>query len=319
MHIVVTGANGFVGQALVARLRAVRSLGGQPIARLTALDTGFSGAAVAEFERWQAGSIADRAVVAACFDVPVDVVFHLASIPGGLAEQDYELGRDVNLGGTTLLLEAGKAQAERGAPAPVFVFASTIAVFGSPLPPLVDDDTALHPQMTYGAQKLAGEILVADFSRRGWADGRSLRLPGVLARPPARTGQLSAFMSDMIRELGAGRAVTVPVGPQATTWASSIANIVDNLLHAATVDEAALDGRRSFTLPTLHFTFAELVRAVGAVRGQDVGGLVTWSPEPRIESLFGSSPPLVTPAADAAGFRHDGDLETLVRRATRCD
>lgn len=316
MHIVVTGADGFVGQALTARLRSTRSLAGRAISRLTAMDTGFAAGHVAGFERQLAGSIADAGTVAEAFDVPVDVVFHLASIPGGIAEQNYALSRDVNLTGTTLLLEAGQAQAGRGGRAPVFVFASTIAVFGSPLPAQVDDATALNPQMTYGAQKLIGEILVSDFSRRGWADGRSVRLPGVLARPPARTGQLSAFMSDMIRELGGGRPVIVPVGPRATTWASSIVNIVDNLLHAATVDAAALGGRRTFTLPTLYFTFAELVQAVGDVRGESVEGLVTWAPEERIERLFGSFPLLSTPAADAAGFRHDGDLATLVRRAT---
>jgi nucleoside-diphosphate-sugar epimerase len=199
----------------------------------------------------------------------------------------------------------------------VFVFASTIGVFASPLPPQVDDGTPAAPQMTYGAQKLVGEILVADFSRRGWVDGRSLRLPGVLARPPARTGQMSAFMSDMIRELGAGRPITLPVRPEASTWASSIVNVVDNLLHAATVPAASLPARRSVTLPTLHFSFAQLVAAIGAVRGEDVSALASWQPDARIEALFGSFPPITTAAADAAGFRNDGSLEALVRRSTQ--
>lgn len=315
MHIVVTGANGFVGQALVARLQGDGRLGGRRIGTLTLLDTSFSRGPAADFVRQRPGSIADAATVKEAFGEPVDAIFHLASIPGGTAEQNYALSRDVNLAGTTLLLEAAKRQAEAGGPAPVFVFASTIAVFGSPLPATVDDDTPLNPQMTYGAQKLMGEILVSDFSRRGWVDGRSLRLPGVLARPPAKTGQLSAFMSDMIRELGAGRPVTCPARPEATTWASSIVNIVDNLLHAATVEAGRLATRRSFTLPTLRFSFGELVDAIGEVRGEDVGRFVTWAPEPRIEALFGSFPPLATPAADAAGFRHDGDLPALVRRA----
>lgn len=317
MHIVVTGAGGFVGQALVASLRSARSLAGQAVSRLTALDTRFAGAAPAEFERQIAGSIADAAVVAQAFEQPVDAVIHLASIPGGTAEQNYELGRDVNLGGTTLLLEAGRAQVLRGGRAPAFVFASTIGIFASPLPAHVDDTTPAGPGMTYGAQKLIGEILVSDFSRRGWVDGRSVRLPGVLARPPAPAGHMSAFMSDMIRELGAGRAITLPVRPEASTWASSLPSVVDNLLHAASLPAANLQARRSFTLPTLHFTFAQLVAAIGAVRGEDVSHLATWQPDARIEALFGSFPPLSTPAADAAGFRHDGTLENLVRRATQ--
>lgn len=315
MHILITGANGFVGQSLAAHLQRELRVNGRSVGRLSLLDTEFSAPTSTHVARQHVGSIVEAEFVQAVFGDGVDVVFHLASIPGGTAEQQYALARDVNLQGTTHLLEQCKAQVERGGRAPVFVFASTIAVFGSPLPQQVDDDTALRPQMTYGTQKLIGELLVSDFSRRGWVDGRSLRLPGVLARPPARTGQLSAFMSDMIRELGAGRPVTCPTSPQATTWASSIGNIIDNLLHAAAVEASALQGRRSFTLPTLRFSFGDLVQAIGEVRGADMGALVSWAPDERIETLFGRFPPLITPAADKAGFRHDGDLASLVRRA----
>jgi D-erythronate 2-dehydrogenase len=316
VHIVITGANGFVGQALGLRLQREARLGHRGIDALTLLDTQFEGAPpIAPFVQQRTGSIADAGVVRSAFERPVDVVVHLASIPGGTAEQHYALGRDVNLQGTTLLLENAKTQSEHGGVAPIFVFASTIAVFGSPMPALVDDDTPLQPQMSYGAHKLIGEILVADFSRRGWIDGRSVRLPGVLARPPARTGQLSAFMSDIIRELAAGRRFTCPTSEQATTWAASIGNIVDNLVHACTVDSTRLPLRRSLTLPAQCFTFGQLVDAIAQVHGTPARELVSWAPDARIESLFGCFPPLKTPAADAAGFRHDGDLSTLVRRA----
>jgi nucleoside-diphosphate-sugar epimerase len=314
MHIVVTGASGFVGQALVARLLRDHERGLRRLQALTLVDVNFSGQPGGPV-RQVAGSIADAAVVAQAFAQDVDQVFHLASIPGGTAEQYYALSRDVNLLGTQNLLEAAKAQAERGAPVARFVFASSIAVYGSPLPALVNDDTALSPQMTYGAQKLMGEILVADFNRRGWVNGCSLRLPGVLARPPARTGQLSAFMSDIIRELAAGRAFTCPTSPRASTWASSVHNVVGNLLHAAQVDSARLPARRALALPTLHFTMGQLVEAIAAVHGPRVRELIRWAPDERIETLFGRFPPLTTPAADAAGFRNDGDLPTLVRRA----
>jgi D-erythronate 2-dehydrogenase len=319
VHIVITGANGFVGRALSARLHRDACLGGRLISALTLLDTAFADMPAAPFVHQQTGSIAEAGVVKAVFERPVDLVVHLASIPGGTAEQQYELGRDVNLQGTTFLLEQAKLQTEGGGVAPVFVFASTIAVFGSPMPALVDDDTALQPQMSYGAQKLIGEVLVADFTRRGWVDGRSVRLPGVLARPPARTGQLSAFMSDIIRELAAGRRFTCPTSESATTWASSIGNIVDNLIHASTVDGKRLPARRCLTLPTQAFTFGQLVDAIAQVHGPAVRDLVSWAPDARIESLFGRFPPLKTPAADAAGFRHDGDLPTLVRRALELD
>jgi D-erythronate 2-dehydrogenase len=315
MHVVVTGAAGFVGQALVARLLRDHSEGTRPLGALTLLDVAFPAPAADAVVRQVTGSIADRAVVAQAFERPVDRLFHLASIPGGTAEQNYELARDVNLMGTLHLLEAAKVQAERGGPVCRFVFASTVAVYGSPLPSVVDDDTALNPQMTYGAQKLMGEIAVADFTRRGWIDGCGLRLPGVLARPPARTGQLSAFMSDLIRELGAGRPFTCPTTPGATTWASAIHNVVDNLLHAASADTRGWPARRSLALPTLRFTMQELVAAIAAVHGPHVRELVRWAPDEHIEALFGRFPPLHTPIAEALGFRHDGDLPTLVRRA----
>jgi nucleoside-diphosphate-sugar epimerase len=322
-HVLVTGAAGFVGRALVARLLQAHAGGTWPLARLTTLDLttalqGQPGAAAGLLHAIE-GSIADAAVVQRAFAEPVDVVFHLASVPGGTAEQQYALGRDVNLHATLHLLEACAAQAQRGGPVPRFVFASTVGVFGAPLPPVVDDDTRPCPGMTYGAHKLMAEAAVADFTRRGGCDGLSLRLAGVLARPPAPTGQRSAFLSELLRAPAAGRDVVCPMSPQATTWASSTPNVVDNLLHAATVPAAALPRHRALTLPALRFSMAELVDALVARHGPAARAHVHFAPEPEIEALFGQQPPLHTPAARAAGFADDGDLATLLRRATEAD
>jgi D-erythronate 2-dehydrogenase len=262
-----------------------------------------------------AGDLADAAFRARvlCAE-PLDTVFHLASVPGGLAEADYPLARRVNLDATQGLLEHGRAQVEAGGRAPRFVFASSIAVFGA-MPACVTDDTLPRPAMTYGAQKLIGEVWVDDFSRRGWVDGLSLRLPGVLARPPARTGQASAFLSDILRELAAGRPFVCPMAASATTWASSLPNVVGNLLHAASIDAQALGASRSLTLPTLHFTMAALVEAIGAVHGLDAAARVSYAPQERLEALFGRFPPLQAQRALAAGFRSDADLAALVRAA----
>jgi nucleoside-diphosphate-sugar epimerase len=194
------------------------------------------------------GSIADPKVLAQAFEEPVDVVFHLASIPGGMAEQQYELAREVNLDATVRLLEAARAQTLATSKPVTFVFASTIAVFGSPLPAEVDDATPLKPKLTYGAQKLVGEILLEDFHRRGWIQGRAVRLPGIVARPPQRTGQLSAFLSDIIRELAAGNSYACPVAADSTTWLMSLPCIVDNLLHAAVMGPEACRDSRVWTL-----------------------------------------------------------------------
>lgn len=312
-HVLVTGAHGFVGKALVARLLQAHLAGTRPLSALTLMDTAFEAPPSHAVVRHITGSIADAATVAPAFETPVDVVYHLASIPGGMAEQHHELARDVNLFGTLHLLEAARAQRLRGDAVSRFVFASSVAVYGPPFPEQVDDASPLQPKMSYGAQKLMGEIAVADFSRRGWIDGVSLRLPGVLARPPAKTGQLSAFLSDIIGELAAGREFTCPTSASATTWASSIHNVVDNLLHAADVDSALLPTARALALPTQWFTMGALVEAIAAVHGPQVLKCVHWAPDERIESLFGRLPPIVTPAAEHAGFRHDGDLPTFVR------
>lgn len=323
MRILITGANGFVGRALAQRLAGSGRLGGQVIAALHLLDLGFDAPPAAPAQAWTVdlgdAAALQRALERISAAGPLSHVFHLASIPGGLAEQQPGLAQRVNIAATLALLERGRAQVEAGQAAPVFVFASSIAVLGE-LQDLdrVDDHTPPQPVLGYGAHKWVGEILVAAHSRRGWVDGRSLRLPGVLARPPARTGQLSAFLSDMLRELAAGRPFSCPMSPQASTWASSLPCVVDQLLHAATLDAAALAAlgpSRCVTLPTLRFAMAELVDAVAAVHGVPARELVSHASESRIEALFGRFPPLRTTAAEAAGFGRDADLQALVRAA----
>ncbi|MFK4751578.1 MULTISPECIES: NAD-dependent epimerase/dehydratase family protein [Oceanospirillaceae] len=317
MHIVITGANGFVGKALAQRLCGMGTLGSRTITRLTLLDLSFDNVLSGDVAVSQrSGSIADQDWLVSQFPASdtMDVVFHLASIPGGMAETHYELSRAVNLDATQTLLELGQTQQQAGGPAPIFVFASSIAIFGTMDGP-VSDDTPARPLMTYGAQKRIGEILLEDFSRRGWVDGRSLRLPGVLARPPANTGQLSAFMSDIIRELAAGRPFVCPTAAAATIWASSLTNVIDNLIHGAVVPAQQLAGQRTFTLPTQVCTMEALAQAVGRVYQVPAMELVQFSPNKRIETLFGRFPPLLSGHADTAGFKADANLDALVRDA----
>lgn len=313
-HVVVTGSEGFVGQALVQRLLS-EGLGAQPVTRLTLLDVRFAAPHPDPRVLQCAGSIADPALREQACARPVDAVFHLASIPGGAAERNYELGREVNLMATLGLLEDLRHQAERGALAR-FVFASTIAVYGEHLPPEVDESTLPNPGLSYGAHKLAGEYLVADASRKGWVQGCSLRLPGVVARPGDGAGMLSAFMSQLFWKLAAGEPLTVPVTPEGVAWWISVGACVDNLLHAATVDPARLNPRRSYQMPVLRFTVGELVDALARRFGEDRRALVRYAPEPFIQRLFASYPPLHTPEALALGLRHDGDIATLIDRAT---
>ena len=310
-HVVVTGSEGFVGRQLVQRLLA-DGLGGQRVGRLTLLDIGFAAPPSDPRVRALAGSIADPALRAQAYRDPVDAVFHLASIPGGAAEKDYELGRRINLDATLGLLEDLRGQAS----CPRFVFASTIAVYGEHLPPRIDEATLPNPGLSYGAHKLAGEYLVADATRKGWVQGCSLRLPGVVARPGDGAGMMSAFMSQLFWKLAAGETITVPVSADGVAWWISVGACVDNLLHAATVDPARLNPRRSYQMPVLRFTVGELVDALAARHGADRKALVRYAPDAVIERLFAAYPPLATPEAERLGLRHDGDIETLIRRAT---
>lgn len=309
-HVVVTGAEGFVGQVLVRRLLK-DGLNGFPVKRLSLMDVRFAASAADERVRQIEGSIADPEVRARACDGAVDAVFHLASVPGGAAERNYELGREINLMATLGLLEEVRNQARP----PRFVFASTVAVYGEHLPTEVNEHTLPNPGLSYGAHKLASEYLVADATRRGWVQGCSLRLPGVVARPGEGVGMMSAFMSLLFWKLAAGEPLTVPVSREGVAWWISVGACVDNLLHAATLDPARLDPRRSYQMPVLRLTVGELVTALAQRFGADREALVTYQPDPFIEKLFAAYPPLATPQAEALGLVNDGDIQTLITRA----
>ncbi|WP_434106072.1 NAD-dependent epimerase/dehydratase family protein [Paraburkholderia caffeinilytica] len=310
IHVVVTGAEGFVGRALVKRLLA-GGLGGQRVSKLTLMDVAFDAPPADSRVIQLAGSIADDAVRACAYASPVDAVFHLASIPGGAAEKNYALGRSINLNATLGLLEDLRGQPR----APRFVFASTVAVYGEQLPATIDERTLPAPALSYGAHKLMGEALVTDASRLGWVQGCSLRLPGVVARPGDGAGMMSAFMSLLFWRLATGVPLTVPVSPEGVAWWISVATCVDNLLHAATVDADRFNARRSYQMPVLRLTVGEVVDALAVRFGTDRKALVTYVPDPFIERLFATYPPLLTPEAERFGLRHDGSVDQLITRA----
>lgn len=256
MNILVTGGNGFVGRELVKRLLAQASIlpDDRALTQLTVVDVGCEHLPDDPRLRFVSGSIADSAVLEAALEVPADLVFHLASIPGGAAERQFELGLQVNLCATLELFQRLARQGNR----PRVVFTSTIAVYGSALPALVDDTSPLRPDMSYGAHKLVGEILLADYSRRGALDGRIVRLPGIVARPPEPSGLLSAFMSDLFWKLAAGDTFTCPVSEQAVAWWMSVGCCAENLLHAASLSPELVADRRAYTLPVLRLTVGQV-------------------------------------------------------------
>jgi nucleoside-diphosphate-sugar epimerase len=322
MKALVTGASGFVGAVLAARLREDPHALGRPLDQLILADVHFAPDAAAQADprvMRLAGSIGDKAYLDQLVAHEPDVVFHLASIPGGAAERDQALGAAINLHATVRLLELLADQGSRGAAgAPIMVFTSTVAVYGAPLPAVVNADTPLRPVTSYGAHKLMTELLLTDMARRGVLDGRSVRLPGIVARPPEDAGLVSAFMSDLIHRLAAGEPFTCPVSPQATCWWMSVGRCVDNLLQAARIkpEQLAVPGMgRAWPLPVLRFSIGELVQALADQYGADRLGLIRYEPIERVEIQFGSQPPLDSAAARALGMQDDGDIATLIRRA----
>lgn len=314
MHVLITGGDGFVACALQQRLLA-EGVAGQKLTRLTLIDRRFAAEPAASAVHQIIGSITDPAILEQAFAQPVDILFHLASLPGGAAEKDFAAGLEVNLGATLGLLEQARKQAQQHAHAPMMVFSSSIAVYGEPGQQTIDDATPMQPHLSYGAHKLASEILIKDYSRRGWVDGRILRLPGIVARPPTPSGLLSAFMSEVFWRLAAGERFVCPVSREATAWWMSVHCCVDNLLHATTLSQEQLAQRRDYALPVLHLSMAQLIDALAQTYGTDRLALVEYAPNAQLEAGFGRQPPLDARTAQAAGFTHDGSVAQLIRNA----
>jgi D-erythronate 2-dehydrogenase len=310
MNVLVTGANGFVGQVLVKRLLE-EGLNGKAISSITAVDVSFDGAASDARVQNIQGNLNDALVVEKMFSNKPLAVFHLASMPGGAAEKNYELGRKINLDATVALLDACRMLPIP----PLFIFASTVAVYGESLPSLVTDQTLPAPVLSYGSHKLISEYLIADATRKGWVNGCSLRLPGVVARPGTGAGLMSAFMSQVFWKLAANQPIIMPVSAHGTAWWISAKTCVSNLLHAGKVNSEQFTQSRAYSMPALHLPMQAVVNAIADRFGKDRLNLVNWQPEPMIERLFANYPPLRTDAANALGFHHDGDAHQLVTNA----
>ena len=304
-RILITGANGFVGRGLVRRLLLQ---GGH---RLVLIDRQFDDALEQPGVRRLRGSFGDTAVLDDALAEPLDVVYHLASVPGSLAEAELALGHEVNLQTPLALAQRLVQSAIAHGRIPRFVFASSIAVYGrhDVLPASEDDPT--FPALTYGAHKLMLEVALADMHRRGDLHVVCVRLPGIVARPRAESGHGSAFMSQVIHHLAAGERYVCPVSADATSWWMSLPCCVDNLLHAAAMARQPFP-TCTWQLPVLHLSMRDVVDALERQYGGQCRELVTYDPNPRIERLFGRQPSLRTPRAQAAGFRADASVDALV-------
>jgi D-erythronate 2-dehydrogenase len=312
MRVLVTGAGGFVGTALVERLLREAAAEPSDVSELLLVDRQEGGRHSGLRIVTVAGDFGNPETLELLLSKPIDVVFHLASMPGAQAEADPAEGDRVNLWGTLALFDRiAKQVTEHGRVARV-VYASSVAVYGESLPEIIDEHTSVRPTLSYGIHKLVGELILADFTRRGKLDGRSLRLPGIVARPAPSFGHGSAFMSDIFRAAQSGLSYTCPVSASATVWWMSRECCVNNLLRAARLGPEGLHAGRVWTPPVLHLSVQEIVDALVRTFGSFP---IDYVPVEAIERLFGRQPPLIDRRAISAGFQHDGTIDALITRA----
>ncbi len=313
VRILVTGGGGMLGRKLAERLARDRALGGERVERLVLADLAepVAPAAAGLDVATVACDLSDPGVAEKLLADRPDVIFHLAAVVSGEAETDFEKGYRVNLDGTRLLLDAIRADPGYR---PRLVFASSIAVFGAPFPEVIGDEVWPTPLTSYGTQKAIGELLVADYSRRGLLDGIAIRLPTICVRPGRPNRAASGFFSSIIREPLNGEEAVLPVSDDVRHCHASPRSAVGFFLRAATLDEAERAGCRSLTMPAVSATVAEQIEALRRVGGDEAVALIRRESDELIMRIVAGWPRRVEARrARELGFEAEADFEQIVR------
>jgi nucleoside-diphosphate-sugar epimerase len=314
LRILITGAGGFIGRKLTERLLADGTVDGRTIQHITAADL-YGLDLLADDARLArvALDITDHVAAAKLIAQGYDLVVHLAAIVSANAEEDFDLGYKVNLDGTRYLLEGLNALGT----CPRLVFASTLAVFGGPVPTppaLIGDDFHLTPQTSYGAQKAACELLVADYTRKGYIDGRSLRLPTIVVRPGKPNKAASTFASSIIREPLAGQAAICPVDPDSTMYILSPRRVIDAFVKTAGLPSDAFGQVRSLTLPGIAVRIGDALEALRRIAGDKVADRVKQVPDPKIQKIVDGWPyNFASKRARDMGYEADASIDEIIQ------
>jgi nucleoside-diphosphate-sugar epimerase len=311
MHVLVLGAAGMVGRKLVDQLCAAAAIGGREITAMTLFD-------IVEPDkpdaRWpvstRSGDLSEQSHVENLLMHKPDVIFHLAAIVSGEAEQNFDKGYGINLDGTRILFEAIRKKDYQ----PRVVFTSSIAVFGAPFPDAIGDEFLSAPLTSYGVQKACCELLLMDYSRRGIFDGIAIRLPTVVIRPGAPNKAASGFFSNILREPLNGQEAVLPVSRDVRHWMVSPKTAAGFLVHAATLELAALGTRRALTMPGISVTVGEMIEALERVAGADRAVLIRETPDDAIIKMVGGWPRNFDAArALQLGFTADSSIDEIIR------
>jgi nucleoside-diphosphate-sugar epimerase len=314
MHLLVIGAAGMVGRKFLESLVPTGALGGKAITRATLTDVvapsppaGATFACDCSADDLSEPGVAERLVAGR-----PDMIIHLAAIVSGEAEADFDKGYRINLDGTRYLFEAIRKIGDGYRPR--LVFTSSIAVFGAPFPDKIGDEFFHTPLTSYGTQKAIGELLLSDYSRRGFFDGIGIRLPTIVVRPGKPNKAASGFFSGILREPLAGQEAILPVSEDVRHWVASPRAAVHFVTHAATMDSAALGWRRNLSMPGLSTTVGEMIAALERVAGPKAAALINRVPDPVIMKIVEGWPRNFDPKrALSLGFKSEPDMETIIR------
>ncbi|WP_117194409.1 D-erythronate dehydrogenase [Rhizobium terrae] len=316
MHVMILGAAGMIGRKLVERIAREPSVLSGAISRLTLIDAfqppvpeALQAVSTAlTIDLAQAG-VADKLI-----ETRPDMIFHLAAIVSGEAEADFDKGYSVNLDGTRALFDAIRQQSLKSTYVPRVVFASSIAVFGTPFPEVIPDEFFATPLTSYGTQKAIAELLLADYSRRGIFDGIGIRLPTICVRPGAPNKAASGFFSNILREPLVGKEAVLPVSENVRHWFASPRSAVGFFVHAATIDTAKIGPRRNLTMPGLSALVGEEIEALRRVAGDKAVALIKREADPVIERIVAGWPTQFDASrASALGFKAETNFDQILQ------
>ncbi|WP_028032447.1 D-erythronate dehydrogenase [Chelativorans sp. J32] len=316
MHVLVIGAAGMIGRKLVERFAAGKEILGGEIRRLSLVDVVETPMppALSDITRAFAIDISETGNAAKLAGLRPDIIFHLAAIVSGEAEADFDKGYRINLDGTRALFDAIRLEGLKEPYRPRLVFASSIAVFGAPFPEKIGDEFFTTPLTSYGTQKAISELLLSDYSRRGFFDGIGIRLPTICVRPGRPNKAASGFFSNILREPLVGEEAVLPVDEDVRHWFASPRAAVDFFIHAATLDLDRVGARRNLTMPGLSALVGEEIEALRRVAGERAVRLIRREPDPLIRQIVAGWPTdFDARRAEGLGFRAEKSFDEIIR------